>query len=139
MVSILHDGVKTAKKRSRHPIDYRCPFCGSRKWVKRTRDRHLYYKYKCSGCGCEFDELKSIFIVVDESNDDNRLVECISCGRLYTFGELPLAVGVDSMRVIQCECEEATIRVGVDINGNRVVDIGYIHDNYIKDKIKHEE
>lgn len=139
MASIFSDGVITAKKRSRHPTDYRCPFCGSRKWSTRTRNRHDGYKYRCSGCKCEFDVLKSIFIVTDELNDDNRTVECPSCGCLFSFGELPVTLPTGEIRVIKCKCEETTIRVGVNKSGNRVVDIGWIHDSYIADKITSEE
>lgn len=131
MVSIFRDGVKTAKKRSEHPIDYRCPFCGSRKWTKRTRDRNLCYKYRCANCKCEFNQLKSVFIVTDESKDDNRFAECPVCGCMYTFGELSVLQIGDEMRTIRCECEETIFRVGVDSKGNRVIDVRCLNDHYM--------
>lgn len=131
MASVFENSVRTAKKRSKHPIDYRCPFCGSRNWSARTRTGYMFHKYKCSSCGCEFDKLRQSFIVIDESNDYGNVAECPVCGCLHSLITLHKMVHSDGIRVVKCVCEEMKLYMNVDPRGNRIVHIKCIHDLYM--------
>jgi transcription elongation factor Elf1 len=72
-----------------------------------------------------------VFIVTDESKDDNRFAECPVCGHVYTFNELLVLQTGGNIRTVVCECEETVFHVSIDSKGNRVIDIRCLHDYYM--------
>lgn len=138
MAKVIGIGVKTAKKRSRHTVDYRCPYCNSRSWVPRSRRSNGIHKYICTKCGCVFDKLKMTFVITDYGHDDKQLLTCPSCNRIYKFKRY----GVENAGSINiqfgCMCRDVIFNATVDESNTITATLTYIPDEYINKMSKDE-